>query len=344
MARWRRSLLLWYGEHGRHLPWRATTDPYRIWLSEIILQQTRIVQGLPYYERFMQSFPTIEALAKADIDQVMNLWQGLGYYSRARNLHKAAQQIVARGAMPATYEEWLQVSGVGPYTAAAVASFALGERRAVVDGNVYRVLARHYGIDTPIDTTEGKRLFSELAQRLIDAERPGDYNQAIMDFGALQCLPQGPLCESCPMTEQCVACRMESAAEWPVRSRTTRVQTLFLVMLYVRMPAGIWLHKRTDADIWQGLYEPLTLRFDHQPAMAEVVAAARLPKDAVFRPVMAQQKHLLSHRQLWVDGYEVRLSENRSRKGFVCVPETSRGDYAVSTLVARFYEKLDRTE
>ena len=209
-------LLDWYKEYGRDLPWRQTHDPYAIWLSEIILQQTQVKQGWDYWTRFMHRWPTVEALASATEDEVLREWQGLGYYSRARNLHFAAKQIVALGHFPDTLEEIKKLKGVGDYTAAAIASFAFGIPAAVVDGNVYRVLARHFGIDTPINTTEGKKLFAAMAQDLLPAGQSpssvvlppsSQYNQAIMDFGAIQCTPASPNCMFCPLIETCQAFR-----------------------------------------------------------------------------------------------------------------------------------------
>ena len=236
------TILQWFRENGRALPWRETHDPYAIWLSEIILQQTRIEQGRPYWERFMQRWPTVEALAEASEDEVLRQWQGLGYYSRARNLHQAAKQIVARGGFPTTLDGLRKLKGVGDYTAAAIGSFAFGLPAAVVDGNVYRVLARHYGIDTPINTTEGKHLFAALAQSLLplnsklsslNSQLPpsADYNQALMDFGAIQCTPQSPGCPSCPLQETCVAFREGRIAELPVKQRTLKVKERHLTYI-----------------------------------------------------------------------------------------------------------------
>ena len=203
------TILEWFKENGRALPWRETRDPYAIWLSEIILQQTRIEQGLPYWQRFMQRWPTVEALAQATEDEVLREWQGLGYYSRARNLHTAAQQVVAMGGFPTTLEGIKALKGVGDYTAAAIGSIAFDLPAAVVDGNVYRVLSRYFGIDTPINTTVGKKEFTELAQDLLlpalnrEGKGAGLFNQGMMDFGAIQCTPQNPSCPSCPLAESC---------------------------------------------------------------------------------------------------------------------------------------------
>jgi len=218
------TLLRWFRDNGRELPWRTTTDPYAVWLSEIILQQTRISQGREYWERFMRRWPTVEQLAAATEDEVLREWQGLGYYSRARNLHTAARQIVASGGFPTTLEGLRALKGVGDYTAAAIGSIAFGLPAAVVDGNVYRVLSRHFGIETPINTTEGKHEFTSLAQALLPADRAADYNQALMDFGALQCTPQSPHCATCPLQPTCDAFRTGRTAQLPVKLKTLTVK------------------------------------------------------------------------------------------------------------------------
>lgn len=225
-------LLEWFRENGRDLPWRQTRDPYAIWLSEIILQQTQVKQGWEYWERFMHHWPTVEALAKVTEDEVLREWQGLGYYSRARNLHYAAKQIVALGHFPDTLAEIKQLKGVGDYTAAAIGSIAFGLPAAVVDGNVYRVLARHFGIDTPINTTEGKKTFAAMAQELLPPKEASAYNQAIMDFGAIQCTPQSPHCDNCPLVESCIAFRERRVAQLPVKLKTLKVTERHLIYLY----------------------------------------------------------------------------------------------------------------
>ena len=238
------TLLRWYEANGRDLPWRHTRDPYAIWLSEVILQQTRISQGTAYWLRFMQAWPTVEALATATEDEVLKMWQGLGYYSRARNLHTAARQIVALGQFPRTLEEIRRLKGVGDYTAAAIASLAFGVTAAAVDGNVYRVLSRLYAIDTPINTTEGKHLFAHLADELIHAapltalSPQGDeacgaslFNQAMMDFGATQCMPQSPSCLLCPFVEDCEAHRRGLAEQLPVKLKKTKITTRHLIYI-----------------------------------------------------------------------------------------------------------------
>jgi len=212
-----KRLINWYHIHKRDLPWRNTTDPFHIWLSEVILQQTRVQQGLPYYNRFIKAFPGVEDLASAPQEKVLKLWQGLGYYSRARNLHTAAQQVAAAGAFPDNYKDLLKLKGVGEYTAAAIASFAYHEPVAVVDGNVYRVLARIYGISLPINETAGIKEFKKLANQLLDTQYPAAHNQAIMELGALQCVPKNPDCAVCPFQSDCVAFNDSRIAELPVK-------------------------------------------------------------------------------------------------------------------------------
>ena len=252
------TLLHWYAEHGRELPWRETKDPYAIWLSEVILQQTRIQQGWAYWERFMQRWQTVEKLAAATEDEVLREWQGLGYYSRARNLHAAAKQIMESGGFPKTLEEIRKLKGVGDYTAAAIASFAFDIPAAVVDGNVYRVLSRYFGIETPINTTEGKRVFAALAQEMFpnvcsddsensDYSEPSigaTYNQAIMDFGALQCMPKSPKCDDCPLMETCDAFRTGRVEQLPVKEKKLQVKERRMTYVYIRCNGETAIHRR----------------------------------------------------------------------------------------------------
>ena len=226
-------LLNWYDEFGRELPWRNTRDPYRLWISEIILQQTRVAQGYDYYLRFIERFPTVEILAAASQDEVMRQWEGLGYYSRARNLHTAAQQIVEQGGFPTDYEGVRNLKGVGDYTAAAICSFAYDIPTAVVDGNVYRVLSRVFGIDTPIDSTAGKKEFGALAQELMVSQRAADYNQAIMDFGALQCTPRSPQCLLCPMNEDCAALAEGTVESLPLKAKKIAISHRYFVYIWL---------------------------------------------------------------------------------------------------------------
>ena len=246
-------LLSWYSENKRELPWRDTRDPYLIWISEIILQQTRVAQGYDYYARFVRRFPDVKSLAEADEDEVMRLWQGLGYYSRARNLLAAARRRTD-GVFPTSYGGVRALKGVGVYPAAAICSFAYGMPCAVVDGNVYRVLARYFGVDTPIDSTEGKKAFAALAQEMLDTSHPADYNQAIMDFGALVCTPKSPGCMFCPLAETCMALSEGRVADLPVKQHRTKLVDRYFNYLFVRMGKDTLLQQRTADDIWQTLF------------------------------------------------------------------------------------------
>lgn len=252
-----KNLMLWFSQNHRAMPWKGEKNPYLVWLSEIILQQTRVEQGLPYFEKFKKKYPLIENLAEAPEDEVMKLWEGLGYYSRARNLHFTAKKITAdfNSVFPSDYESILELKGVGTYTAAAIASFAFGLPHAVVDGNVYRVLSRFFGIETPIDSTLGKKLFASLATDLLDATQPGNYNQAIMDFGATHCLPAQPKCQSCLLKNKCVALKENRINILPVKSKRIKKRTRFFNYIILNIGEDTFIEKRTKKDIWQNLYQ-----------------------------------------------------------------------------------------
>lgn len=246
----------WYADHGRDLPWRRTRDPYLIMLSEFILQQTQVSQGMDYYLRFARRYPTVGSLAAASEEDVLLLWQGLGYYSRARHLHAAAGEVARAGSFPQDYASVRALPGVGDYTAAAIMSFAFGQPFAVLDGNVQRVLARHFGISEPVDTPRGKKLLRALADEMLDRRHPALYNQAIMDFGALQCKPVSPLCADCPLRDTCHALREHSVDRLPAKSKRTAVRDRYLTYIYVRTRDGhTLLRRRGSGDIWQGLFE-----------------------------------------------------------------------------------------
>ena len=325
-------ILDWFRENGRQLPWRETRDPYAIWLSEVILQQTRIEQGRPYWERFMRHWPTVEALAAASEDEVLREWQGLGYYSRARHLHAAARQIVARGGFPTTIEDIKALKGVGDYTAAAIGSIAFDLPVAVVDGNVYRVLARHFGISTPINTTEGKKEFATLAQSLLPVAEASSYNQAMMDFGALQCTPSSPLCSSCPLQETCSALHENRVGELPVKQKTLKIKERRFTYVYIRYAGETAIHRRPAGDIWQGLYEPLCL---------EVRGELLEVRDLL--PLKKNVKHVLTHRIIYADFY---LWEPTQRPqlpdGYFWVKEEQLDEYGVPRLVELLLEEVNK--
>lgn len=325
------TIISWFQESGRALPWRETKDPYAIWLSEIILQQTRIAQGWEYWERFMAQYPKVEDLAAASEDDVLRLWQGLGYYSRARNLHAAAKQIVALGKFPDTLEDIKALKGVGDYTAAAIGSFAFDIPAAVVDGNVYRVLSRYFGIDTPINSTQGKKEFAALAQSLIPASDAAAYNQGMMDFGAIQCTPQSPKCLLCPLAETCVALREGRVEELPVKLKTLKVQTRRLNYIYIRCNGEIAIHRRGEGDIWQGLWEPYN-----------VSDLSALPTfDAPLVLKAKDVKHVLTHRILLADFY---LLETKKRPllpdDYIWIKESEISEYGIPRLIEILLEKL----
>lgn len=333
------TILNWYCAHKRDLPWRGIADPYKIWVSEIILQQTRVAQGYDYYLRFIKAYPTVDALAKADEDEVLRLWQGLGYYSRARNLHAAAKQVMKTGCFPGTYEEVRRLKGVGDYTAAAICSFAFNLPCAVVDGNVYRVLSRYFGIDAPIDTASGKKFFAAIAHELLPSDKSADYNQALMDFGAIQCLPVSPECKTCPLSASCAALSKNRVEDYPVKSRRTKVKERFFVYIRVETPDGIWLHRRGSGDIWQGLYEYPLLEFDHAPIFEEVIShpfIKQLPSDGCWKQLCVDLKHVLTHRIIRADAYSLTFDYSVNlTDGFLQVKTEDIELYAMPQLLLR---------
>ena len=337
-------LINWYREHKRELPWRESSDPYLIWISEIILQQTRVVQGYDYFIRFIKRFPDVTSLAEADEDEVMKFWQGLGYYSRARNLHAAARSM--NGVFPKTYPEVLALKGVGEYTAAAICSFAYNMPYAVVDGNVYRVLSRYLGIETPIDSTEGKKLFASLAGEFLDKSRPAVYNQAIMDFGAIQCTPQNPACLFCPLAGSCMALSKSMVAQLPVKQHKTKTTERFLNYIYVRAGACTFINKRTGNDIWKNLFElPLietasSVTEEELLALPEFIKLFDKEEVPVVRSICRNVKHVLSHRVLYANFYEVVLPEKtKSFSSYLKIKTNELEQYAVPKLIHAYLEK-----
>ena len=348
MSEFADTLIDWYEKNKRDLPWRNTQDPYRIWISEIILQQTRVAQGYDYYIRFMQRFPDVFVLAEADEDEVMKYWQGLGYYSRARNLHAAARSIRELGAFPTTYEGVKALKGVGDYTAAAICSFAYGLPHAVVDGNVYRVLSRWLGIDTPIDSAQGKKLFAQVADEMMDRSRPALYNQAIMDFGALQCTPTSPDCLSCPLADGCIALSQKRVSQFPVKQHRTKVTDRFFNYIYVRTCGGeTFIRKRTGNDIWKNLYEPVLVETNEDLTGRDDELFRKLHdifgicEGVFFRPLRQGVRHVLSHRVIHANFYELHLPEGAvALEGYQKVAEEDLHKFAVSNLVYQFFSLI----
>ena len=320
------TLLQWFKNNGRSLPWRETKDAYAIWLSEVILQQTRIAQGMSYWKRFMAQWPTVNDLAAAMEDEVLKAWQGLGYYSRARNLHTAAQQVVELGGFPQTFKELKTLKGVGDYTAAAIASIAFGEPVAVVDGNVYRVLSRYFGIDTPIDSTEGKKEFQALAQSLLPINELADYNEAIMDFGATQCTPNSPHCSACPLCETCVAFREQRINELPVKSKKVKQRERHFTYLYIEYEGKIAIHQRGAGDIWQGLWE--------FPQAEQLTSSEDSAWENEAQLLQKRVKHILTHQILLADIYLWRPKiRPQLPSEFIWIEKQDLENYALPRLI-----------
>lgn len=338
------TILDWYACNGRDLPWRRTQDPYAVWLSEIILQQTRIVQGMDYWKRFLKRFPTVQDLAAASEDEVMRLWEGLGYYSRARNLHAAAQQIVTLGAFPTTLEGISSLKGVGDYTAAAIGSICFGLPAAVVDGNVYRVLARHFGVETPVGTTAAKKEFTALAQRLLPPGEASAFNQGMMDFGALQCTPQNPDCLTCPLQASCHAFRTGRQGLLPVKKAAAQVQERHLSYVYVRFNGETAIRKRPAGDIWQGLWEPLVTDAAGPASSGKWFFGK--PSEKYFSEDALQLlrkgvKHQLTHRTLIADFYLWEpVQRPQLPDGYLWIQETELDRYGKPRLFEKLLEAI----
>ena len=345
MSEFANTLIEWFTHNGRELPWRGTRDPYIIWVSEIILQQTRVAQGHDYFLRFVRRFPDVESLARASEDEVMNYWQGLGYYSRARHLHQAA--IRMNGRFPTTYDEVRALPGVGDYTAAAICSMAYDMPCAVVDGNVYRVLSRYLNIDTPIDTSEGKKLFARLSDELMDRHRPSAYNQAVMDFGATVCTPRAPLCGSCPLTETCEARRLRTVDRLPVKARHVKVSDRYLNYFFIRAGEFTFIRKRTGDDIWKNLYELPMMETETSVSPEEIFTMFPPELHDVFRrasvikTVVAEAKHVLTHRVLHAGLYEVVVDDDSlCVDGYLKINIDDLDRYAFPVLLQRFLKKI----
>ena len=311
------SLLHWYLQNKRDLPWRNTVNPYPIWLSEIMLQQTRVAQGMPYFHAFMEAFPTIFDLAKADEEQVLKLWQGLGYYSRARNMHKTAQIIAfdLNGNFPNNYNDLLKLKGIGEYTAAAIASFAFNEVVPVVDGNVYRVLSRYFDVETDIASSSARKEFTALAKELIPNDNPALFNQAIMEFGALQCVPKNPNCEICIFNSSCAALQKKKVAELPVKLKKTKVTDKFFnYLIFLDDSETTLINKRTEKGIWHNLYEFPIIETENEmdfdvlsKLVHENYSDLEIKDISIYNE--NQIIHKLSHQKLHINFYKVEVSK-----------------------------------
>lgn len=299
------QLIAWYQQNKRDLPWRKTTDAYIIWLSEIILQQTRVEQGMPYFYRFAERYPTVTDFAAASEDEVLRLWQGLGYYSRGRNMLKTAQLVQQQygGSFPTSYNDLIKLKGIGEYTAAAISSFSANEARAVVDGNVYRVLARYFGIDEPINSPKGKKVFQKLADEVLDVNRPALHNQAMMEFGAMLCKPKNPACGTCPVRFDCQAFKTNATTSLPVKLKKVKVKQRFFNYLLIFDGKHILMKKRNEGDIWANMYD---LPLIETTELLEPVQVLALPEMKIFGKSNALKdnsgiiKHVLTHQLLFI--------------------------------------------
>jgi len=331
-------LIRWYSKYKRDLPWRNTNLPYHVWLSEIILQQTRVAQGLDYYNKFIENYPKIEDLANDNEDNVLKLWQGLGYYSRARNLHTTAKIISfeLKGEFPNTYEEIIKLKGVGSYTAAAIASFCFEEPRAVVDGNVYRLLSRYFGVNTPIDSVKGKKDFQELAQECLNKQSPGEHNQAIMEFGALQCTPS-PNCEECPLNDSCVAFAKSTVTSLPVKEKKIKVRDRYFNFIVICDNENCYFQKRESKDIWQNLYQ-----FPLNESQKEISSPSELEdavlKGSIFVEVSEQFKHILSHQRIFAKFWKFNVDKLPPSNKYKKVKKTEIHEFAIPRLIEKYLE------
>lgn len=338
-----KNLLKWYEINKRELPWRQISDPYKVWVSEIILQQTQVIQGLAYYNRFVNQYPTIKQLANAPFDEVMRMWQGLGYYSRARNLHTASKFIVKEynGVFPNQYLQILELKGVGDYTAAAIASFAFNLPYAVVDGNVYRFLSRFFGIKTAIDTTEGKKYFQNLANELLPKNNAAEYNQAIMEFGALCCRTTNPDCMSCIFNSKCEAVKRKEVHLLPVKSKKVKSKIRYLNYIFFTNKDYTYINKRGDKDIWEGLYEFFLIESPKAELPENILKRKEIKsilKRSTFsvKAISKEYKHLLSHQTLLARFYHIEFHKPLVIKPLIKVKIEDLSGYAFARLTDKY--------
>ena len=337
------TLINWYKENHRDLPWRNNPSPYEVWISEVILQQTRVNQGMDYYLHFTKKWPTVNDLAQASEEEVLKMWQGLGYYSRARNLHHCAKQVVEqyKGEFPSDFEKLKQLKGIGNYTSAAIASIAYNLPHAVVDGNVYRVLSRLFDINTPININEGQKLFAQLADELLNRNQPGLHNQALMEFGALQCTPKNPNCLLCPLQAQCLAFAHQTVMLRPVKLAKTKISTRYFNYLILRINDGLYLHKRSDNDIWKNLYDFPCIESQKPMTVEEVIASEtflQLIENNPFTIIKSSPifTHKLTHRTILAHFIEIKLEKELLQiqtNDLFLARETELGSFPIPRLI-----------
>ena len=337
------TLLIWFENNQRNLPWRQTKDPYIIWLSEVILQQTRVAQGLPYFLKFVDRFPAVKDFAAAEEDEVLKLWQGLGYYSRARNMLKTAQLVVKSDKnFPSTYKDLIQLKGIGEYTASAIASFSSNEKVAVVDGNVYRVLSRYFGIHDAIDQNSGKKNFKNVAEQLLPSVHNDQYNQAIMEFGALQCKPKRPDCSTCPLSVNCIALKEQTIDQLPYKSKKLKKKKINLHYLVFTNDENILIRQRRGLGVWEGLYDFASLEMTGKISQDKILQYSKETFDFTITEILepiTSYKHILSHIEYQASFWELTIdSDSGKTEKFKWIKRSSIGDYPVSRLVEKYLE------
>jgi len=339
------QILYWFDKNKRGLPWRKSKDPYRIWLSEIILQQTKVVQGLPYYQKFIHTFPTILHLAKSSENEVLKLWQGLGYYSRARNLHYTAKEIVKKynGVFPKDYKTILKLNGIGPYTAAAIVSFAYNLPYAVVDGNVVRLLSRYFGIQTPFDSSAGKKEFQRLAQELLIKEKAGENNQAIMEFGALQCTPKSPNCIICPLQNECFAFNNNLINELPKKMKKLKIKNRYFDFLIINNKENLFIQKRKNG-IWKGLYQFPLIEHEDEKSEREIRTSDGWKK--IFKKTRTKItkisfpiKHQLTHQTIYARFWHINTNSFLP-KNTICIRKGELIQYPIPKLLEKYLKNI----
>lgn len=342
------KLISWYKKNKRDLPWRNTNDPYKIWLSEIILQQTQVIQGTKYYLNFIDEFPKIELLAKASEDKVMRMWQGLGYYSRARNLIETAKNIHSNynNKFPTTYEEIKKLKGIGEYTSSAISSIAFNLPYAVVDGNVYRVVSRLFNISTPINSTEGKKIFSQIAKELLNKKHPGLHNNAMMEFGAICCKPQNPKCEECPVSVFCLSYAQNTMLSLPVKTNKIKIKERYLNYFIFNYKDYVYIRKRIKKDIWQNLYEFYLIETDKKTSSAQILKHKELQLINTPFKVLAvteAKKHILSHQHIFTVFYEISLDKHLPKSiDMIKVRRSMLNDFGFPQLLIKYLQTKNK--
>jgi A/G-specific adenine glycosylase len=334
------SIRNWYHQNKRDLPWRNTQDPFKIWLSEIILQQTRVDQGLSYYHKFTEKYANVSELAKAKEEEILKLWQGLGYYSRARNLHTAAKQIAEhhQGSFPKTYQEIIKLKGIGPYTAAAIASFAFKLPHAVVDGNVYRVLSRLFNEASPINSSQGIKLFQNIANELLDPKHPDQHNQAIMELGATLCTPKNPNCLECPVQGKCLSFENKTIESRPIKEKKIKVKQRYFNYFILINNNTIALEKRSEKGIWQNLYQPILIESEGQLTFQEALSLSKFStEESTIDFKQETSTHKLSHQHIHCQSFLIQNPHKNVFKQFDTIDLKNLKDFPIPRLVERIF-------